>query len=143
MAISVLLADDHEVVRRGVRALLESEAGFIVVGEIADGREVAGDRGREAVSQYAALAVAAAGLYRPRVQAATDPYETLSVREREVFDLAAHGVTNSEIGRRLAISRRTAESHRSNLMRKLALKGEKDLLRYAVRRGILSLDSGV
>jgi DNA-binding NarL/FixJ family response regulator len=77
------------------------------------------------------------------VQAATDPYETLSVREREVFDLAAHGVTNSEIGRRLAISRRTAESHRSNLMRKLALKGEKDLLRYAVRRGILSLDSGV
>ena len=68
-----------------------------------------------------------------------DPYETLSVRERQVLALAAHGDSNQEIASKLSISRRTAETHRANLMRKLGLKGEKELIRFALRRGILDL----
>src|SRR4051812_19538251 len=48
-----------------------------------------------------------------------DPYETLSGREREVLQLAAEGLTNAEIGKRLDIGKRTVETHRANLIRKL------------------------
>jgi len=221
--ISVLVADDHEVVRRGVRAVLESdrgvESGFVVIGEVADGREIVpaverlrpdvlvldlmmpGMSGLDVLKALAArglptrvavlsmlagqaavtealgngaiayvvkdasaselldgIRAAAAGrrflsarlsesairAHAQRLAAASkgDPYETLSTREREVLDLAVKGLTNSEISVRLRISRRTAETHRANLMRKLGLKGEKDLIRFAVRRGLLDVDSG-
>ena len=213
--ITILLADDHEVVRRGVRALIEAEPGMAVVGEAADGREVLpaierltpdvlvldllmpGQSGLDVLKAIAArrlatrvvvlsmhaseayvaealdggalgyvvkdagasellqavrqaavgkrflsapLSESAIQAYARRVQAASkDPYETLSGREREVLQLAAQGHTNQEIAGRLNISRRTAETHRANLMRKLGLRGEKDLIRYAVRRGIVEL----
>lgn len=66
-----------------------------------------------------------------------DIYELLTKREREVFSLAAHGVSNIEIGRRLQISARTVEIHRANVMRKLDLNSQSDLIRYAVSRGTL------
>lgn len=213
--ISVLIADDHVVVRRGLRAVLEAEEGVTVVGEAANGAAVMdavallrpdvvvldlmmpdmtgldvlkalASRGLQTrvvilsmhaseayVSEalrYGALAYvvkdapasdllqavhdAAAGrqflssplpaslldTYRDRVDAASqDPFDTLTGRERQVLLLAAEGHTNQEIGRQLAISRRTAETHRANLMRKLGLKGEQELIRYALRRGILKL----
>jgi len=218
MPISVLLADDHDVVRRGVRALLEADGGFRIVGEVSDGRQIVSTVARlkpdvllldltmpgmsgfdalkalgarslatrtvvlsmHAKDEYvaealqhgatayvvktasgseivAAIKSAAAGrrylsapLSAARVRdylrnssdVSADPFETLSAREREVLQLAVKGLTNSEIARRLAIGRRTAETHRSNLMRKLGLKGEKDLIRYALRRGLLDDDGG-
>src|SRR5712692_8032424 len=211
-AITVVLADDHEVVRRGVRVLLEAEPDIAIVGEAAHGVDVlpalerltpdvlvldllmpglsgldvlkamatrelstrvvvlsmhtgeayvaealqngalgyvVKDAGAsellQAVRHAAAgqrflsapLSEAAIQAYARRLQAASrDPYETLSARERQVLHLAAQGLTNQEIAARLAISRRTAETHRTNLMRKLGLKGEKDLIRFALRRGI-------
>jgi len=66
-----------------------------------------------------------------------DPYETLTTREREVLHLAAEGYTVPEIATRLSISRRTAETHRANLLRKLNLQTQTDLVRYAMQRGIL------
>jgi len=71
--------------------------------------------------------------------ASKDPYDTLTTREREVLQLSAQGLTNPEIGRKLSISPRTAETHRANLLRKLALKGQKDLIRFALKRGIVDL----
>jgi len=71
----------------------------------------------------------------------TDPYDSLSRREREVLHLAAHGYTNAEIAERLFISRRTVETHRANVMRKLNISNQTDLLRYALQRGILSSDT--
>jgi DNA-binding NarL/FixJ family response regulator len=68
-----------------------------------------------------------------------DAYEKLTVREREVLALAARGLTSREIGRQLSISRRTAETHRANLLRKLGLKGQQDLIRYGLRRGLLEM----
>jgi DNA-binding NarL/FixJ family response regulator len=214
MNISVLIADDHLVVRRGLRALLESEPGLTVVGEAADGREalelvsrldpdvlvldlvMPGMRGLEVLNRLAqreartrvvvlsmhagdayvveALRAGAIGYvvkdasaselvqavraaadnrrflssplsesrlleYASPAVASADPYDALTAREREVLQLAAQGLTNPEIGRRLEISRRTAETHRANLLRKLGLKGQKELIRYALRRGIVDL----
>jgi two-component system, NarL family, response regulator NreC len=68
------------------------------------------------------------------------PYETLTPREREVLHLAARGLTNREIATALFISPRTVETRRANLMRKLNLRTQADLIRFALQRGILPID---
>lgn len=67
-----------------------------------------------------------------------DPYQDLTKRERIVLQHAAEGCSNIEIGQKLFISCRTVESHRANLMRKLNLKCQTDLVRFAIRRKIIS-----
>jgi two-component system, NarL family, response regulator NreC len=57
-----------------------------------------------------------------------------------VLQLAAEGKTGAEIATRLHISPRTVENHRANLMRKLGLKNQSELVRFAVRRGLLPLE---
>jgi two-component system response regulator NreC len=66
-----------------------------------------------------------------------DIYDTLTQRERLVLQLAAEGCSSADIGKRLFISQRTAETHRSNLMRKLGLRSQTDLVRFAIRKGII------
>ena len=214
--ISVVLADDHPIVRQGLRALLEIQDGCTVVGEAADGLtaidliarlrpdvaildvqipdlhglEVARrararaphtrvvmlsmhadepyvlEALRHGVSGYvlkgsattdliAAVHAAVAGdrflsaplterglnAYAQRVDDAARPldrYELLTAREREVLQLAAQGLNNPEIGGRLSISPRTAETHRANLLRKLGLATQTDLVRFAVNRGLIA-----
>lgn len=216
---TILLADDHAVVRQGLRALLEDEPGFTIVGEAGSGvdairmcgelqpevlildimmgdisgievaRQVKekcphtavvvlsmyGDKKhilealqagakayveKKAVSSELVQAVREARVgrrylgpsladvvvdaYLEKAESGpADPYESLSNREREVMHLAAHGHTNSEIAERLFISRRTAETHRANVMRKLGLNNQTELLRYALQRGILPPTSDV
>ena len=70
----------------------------------------------------------------------SDPYESLTNREREILQLAAEGLTSAEIAERLCISRRTVELHRANFMEKLNLRHQTDLVRYAIQRGILILE---
>jgi len=67
---------------------------------------------------------------------AITPFTYLTGRERDVFYLLAQGFTNSEIARQLYISRRTAETHRSQIMRKLGLHHMVELVFYALRQGI-------
>ncbi len=69
-----------------------------------------------------------------------DPYETLTAREREVLHLAAEGLNNAAIAARLSISPRTVEMHHGNLMRKLRLRNQTDLIRFALQREILPLE---
>src|SRR5438034_753383 len=71
-------------------------------------------------------------------ESALDLYETLTNRERLVLQLAAEGKTSGEIGTALFISPRTAETHRAHLMRKLSLRSQTDLVRFAIRRGIIA-----
>jgi len=66
-----------------------------------------------------------------------DPYDSLTTREREVLHLAAQGHNSRKIGTRLFVSPRTVEIHRRNMMSKLGLETQTDLVRYAIRRGIL------
>ena len=68
----------------------------------------------------------------------TDNRDGLTAREREVLHLLAEGKTHTEIGERLSISPRTAETHRTNLMRKLGLHTHVDLIKFALKRGIIS-----
>jgi DNA-binding NarL/FixJ family response regulator len=66
-----------------------------------------------------------------------DRYELLTAREREVLEWLARGLTYAEIADKLTISPRTAETHRTNLMRKLDLKTSADITLYAVQRGLI------
>ena len=66
-----------------------------------------------------------------------DPYGRLTAREREIFHLVAEGSTSKEIARRLEISVKTAENHRASVLDKLGLRNTAELVRYAVRKGLL------
>ncbi|HEY5731597.1 MAG TPA: response regulator transcription factor [Anaerolineales bacterium] len=73
-------------------------------------------------------------------QSSLDNYDTLTTRERDVLHLAAEGHSNPEIAEMLSISSRTVGTHRTNLMRKLNFQNQTDLIRFALKRGILPLD---
>ena len=94
----------------------------------AGGRHLSEPLSERAIQAYASLAH----------DATFDAYETLTNRERMILQLSAEGHSGTEIADRLTISPRTVETHRSNLMHKLGLHSQTDLVRYALRRGILA-----
>jgi len=65
-----------------------------------------------------------------------DRYETLTSSEREMLRMVAERLTNEQIATRLGVSSETVETHRYDLMQKLDLHTEADLIRFALRRGI-------
>lgn len=211
---TIVLAEDHHIVRQGLKALLAGEKNFKLLGEAADGLEAVALvarckpnvlvldlmiprlHGLEVIRQVQAehattrvivlsmhsdepyvvealrsgalgyvlkdctasnlveaiRAVAAGKRYLSPVLAeramdamfqnpgkvGLDPYETLTERERQILHLAAEGSSNPDIGKKLFISSRTAESHRANLMRKLSLRSQTELVRYAIRKKIIT-----
>ena len=217
MSVTVLLADDHPIVRQGLRHLLEAEPNMRVVGEASNGLEaiqlverIRPDvlildivmpelNGLELLKQVKerstetrcivlsmqsadvyvveALKAGALGyvlketgpselvnavhqviqgqrflsrriserlidvLIESSQKSISDPYQTLTTREREVLQMAAEGLSSAEIAKRLSISPRTAELHRGRMMNKLSLKNQTELVRYAFKRGILTLDN--
>jgi DNA-binding NarL/FixJ family response regulator len=66
--------------------------------------------------------------------------ERISIREREILQLLAEGNSNSQIAKKLVISARTVETHRTNIMRKLELSSQIDILRYAIQHGLAQLE---
>jgi len=217
-AITILLADDHQVVREGFRALLKIEKDICIVGETGDGieavrlaeqlkpdvvvadlmmpslngievaRQVTSrlpgtkvvilsmhaseayvlESLRNGASAYVLKDASSADLVRAvreaiagrrylspplselAIQAyvektrrtdSLDLHDTLTDREREVLQQGAEGRTNTEIAARLCISPRTVETHRANLMHKLGLRSQTELVRYAIQRGIVPVES--
>ncbi|WP_099361045.1 response regulator [Fredinandcohnia onubensis] len=69
-----------------------------------------------------------------------DTFALLSEREKEVLEWIAKGYSNKEIGERLVISVKTVESHKSNLMEKLGLKSRPELVKYAMKKGLLHFE---
>lgn len=214
--ISIVLADDHKIMRQGLKFLLATEPDFQVVGEAGDGlaavqlverlrpnllvldlampglgglevaRQVKEDAPQTRIiilSMYSseayvleALRAGALGyvikestsgdlVYAIRevmsgrhylslplsertimgylektASGARGSYETLTRREREILKLTAEGFSSSETAERLVISARTVETHRANIMRKLELRSQADLIRYAIRHGLISED---
>jgi len=213
MTVTILLAEDHRIVREGLRLLLKAVPGLELVGDAADGleavrlaerlqpnvlvldlmmpgkdglevarqvtrrsprtriiilsmhsneayvlealragavgfvlkdsgaeelvlaiREVSSGRGyfSKPISEQAVAAYARKATGEP-----VDPFHTLTAREREVLQLTAEGLSGAEISERLFISPRTVESHRANLMRKLGVRNQKELVRYAMQRASL------
>ncbi len=209
--IRLVLADDHAVVRSGLRMLLDSEPDFEVVAEASDvesaKRYVRGHHPRVLVLDlnmpggssleaipvireespetnivvltmqqepaFARQALSAGALGYVLKEAADDelveavrnaavgesylnpklgarmasepppgPPDDLSVREVDVLRLIALGHTNAEIGERLYLSVRTVETHRSHIQQKLRLSSRAELVGYALKRGLVSSDSG-
>lgn len=68
-----------------------------------------------------------------------DPYDELTVREREILKLLAEGYTNQEIANMLSISPKTAEGHKTSLMAKLDIHNRAELVKYALRKGIITI----
>ena len=79
-------------------------------------------------------------LQRVREPAAQEYAVELTAREREVLKLIAEGNTNQDIAGLLCLSRKTVETHRSNIMDKLDLHKVTDLVKYAIRDGLVGLD---
>jgi DNA-binding NarL/FixJ family response regulator len=213
--IRILIADDHPVLRRGLRALIEEEPDMEVVGEAGNGLEAvqlaerlrpdvvimdismpeldgleATRRIRErspstyililtvhaqerylfpvlkaGASGYVrktaadeelieAIRVVARGdvflypsatrmllddyLAQVRAGREQDSYESLSEREREILRLLAEGHTNAEIAQKLNLSVKTVETYRTRIMEKLHLRTRAELVRYALRKGLIS-----
>ncbi|MDP2388913.1 MAG: LuxR C-terminal-related transcriptional regulator, partial [Acidobacteriota bacterium] len=71
------------------------------------------------------------------VEDAEDEYDRLTPRERQVFTLLAEGKTSRDISKYLSISLKTAMTHRTNVMAKLNKHTRSELIRYAVRKGVI------
>jgi DNA-binding NarL/FixJ family response regulator len=214
--IRVLIADDHSLVRAGIRLLLEGHADIEVVGEAGGGGEVIelaaqlqpdvvlmdiamGDlSGMEATAQirerapnarvlaltmhdreeyfFAMLQAGALGyvlkesqpdellaairaVYRgeaylspavtkavltdylgQRVGQNQSRYESLTLREKEIMRLVADGNTTRDIGELLHLSEKTVEKHRAAVMHKLGLQSLSQLVKYAIRKGLIEID---
>ena len=211
-ALRILVVDDHDLVREGLRSMLEAQPGWTVCGEATTGREAvdlvqqlhpdvvvidvhmpnvdglqatreilaaspqtevliftvdetnelvqaareAGARGIVMKSDAALDLVAAVAalaqhesFYTPKASqillqdhvhplgVSTGATVKLSERERDVVVLVAEGLGNKQVGATLGISIKTVESHRRNIMHKLGLKSSADLVRYAVRDGLV------
>lgn len=82
------------------------------------------------------------GEYLDKLKNGGDPgtYESLSEREKEILAKVAQGYSNKEIAEQLVISVKTVESHKSNLMEKLGLKTRPDLVKFALKKGLLHFD---
>ena len=78
---------------------------------------------------------------RASTAGAVDRYDTLSAREREIFQLIAEARTNKEVADLLDISPATVETHRSRILQKLDIHNTAELVLYAVRRGVISVNS--
>jgi DNA-binding NarL/FixJ family response regulator len=214
--IRVLVADDHAILREGVRALLAAHPDIEVVGEAVDGKDalekvdrldpdvvlmdiaMPGLGGLEAsleikktgrrariliLSQYedreyvrrllksgvsgyvlkksagSELANAIRAVHRgglvldpevarvameeagPQGPGEADPYEALTDREKQVLKLVAEGRSNKEVADLLGISVKTAMSHREHVMEKLGVHNRTELVRFAIKRGVIRIDS--
>ncbi|MCX7839037.1 MAG: response regulator transcription factor [Anaerolineae bacterium] len=215
--IRLLMVDDHEIVRAGLRMLLQTQPDIEIVAEASNGREAVA-RARElqpdvvlmdislpdvdgfqatqqikrALPQTAVLALtmhesdeyffrmlqAGASGYVPKKAAPTDlvsairtvheggvflypslakslvqdylgrarenddraALDGLTEREQEVLKLIADGLTNQEIAERLTISVKTVERHRANIMSKLNLHSRTELVKYAIRKGLIEVE---
>jgi two-component system response regulator NreC len=80
-------------------------------------------------------------LWQLKSNAGRTGYDLLTSREREVLQLIAEGASNQRIAQELFISVKTVEAHRAHIMTKLHAKNRTDLIRYAIRKGLVGLDN--
>ena len=129
--------DDEEYILKMVRA---GASGYLLKDGAAS-ELLAGIRALKAGKTYFgphATKALAEAFTRDRPAEPADPYERLTDREREVFQLVVEGKTNPEIGEVLFISAKTVDNHRTRLMEKLGLHSTAELVRYAARHKLLS-----
>jgi two-component system, NarL family, response regulator NreC len=133
MVLMLSMQDDPSYVREAFAA---GARGYVLK-EAIDAEVVAAVREVAAGNRYLHPALGARMVAADAAAQAADAADPLSDREREVLRLLAHGHTNQEIAKQLYISVRTAETHRSHIMRKLQLSTRAELVRYAIEHGQL------
>lgn len=79
-----------------------------------------------------------ADFFQHTSEATGEQFEELSGREQEVLGLLAEGASNDEIADKLSISKHTVARHRENIMRKLGLHSRSELVKFAIRKGLIS-----
>jgi two-component system response regulator NreC len=120
---------------------LKAGANGVLTREAQEADVVAAIRGVAAGHAYVSPAIVTRMVdtyVRKSPDAFDDPYESLSERERQILLLAAMGHTNKDIARSLHLSEQTVHNNRASVMEKLGLHDRVELLRYTVRRGLLS-----
>lgn len=137
--LALSMYDDEEHVQQ---LLAAGAAGFVLKHATADElvraiREVVAGGTPLSPSVAAKVVRDYARRVRGEHEAASGP---LTAREREVLTLVAQGQTSQEIAEKLGLSRKTVEVHRTNLMRKLGLHDVTELVKYALRAGLITLD---
>lgn len=137
-ATRVLVLTMHQEEEYVLQAVRAGAAGYLVK-DSAAAELLAAVRslhaGRSHFGPQAARAMAEQMRHPER--AVEDPYGRLTAREREVFHLIVEGLTTKEIARRLEISAKTAENHRTRVLDKLDVRNTAELVRYALRKGLL------
>jgi DNA-binding NarL/FixJ family response regulator len=126
-----------------VVAALQAGASAYVCKESSSEELVTAIRRVAAGQRYLSAAISESALhaYQQKAKGRTlDPYDTLTAREREVLQLTAEGLTGNEISARLFISPRTVETHRKHITEKLGLRNQKDIIRFAVKRGVVATE---
>jgi DNA-binding NarL/FixJ family response regulator len=141
--IKVLLADDHSIVRAGLRRIVEESGEMEVVAEADDGREAI-QRVQETIRKIHAgqryITDEAAEALALRVAKGTDgksPLDSLSMRELQVLRRLAMGQTNREIARSYHISIKTVDTYRARLLKKLSLRNNAELSRFAIQNRLI------
>jgi DNA-binding NarL/FixJ family response regulator len=127
---------DHEYVRRALKA---GALGYVVKRSAAKD-VVEAIRSVQNGQRYISPAVADAVIEEGGKAGKEDRLARLSTREREVLQLLAEGRTGSEIAQRLSLSPKTVETYRARLVEKLGIRDVAGLVRFAIQRGIISLD---
>jgi len=134
--IVVLVLSMHDDERYLFEALQAGAAGYVLKRE-ADHALVEAVRAVWRGEPFMTNAAEASLVREWMADDSTGPAEPLTLREREVLKLIAEAHTNREIGEVLFVSEKTVESHRANLMRKLGMRDRVELVRYAIRRGLI------
>lgn len=134
--VSVLILSMHDDERYLFEALQAGAAGYVLKRE-ADLALVQAVRAVARGEPFMTNAAEASLLREWMADDSSGPAEPLTLREREVLKLIAEAFTNREIGEILHLAEKTVESHRANLMRKLGMRDRVELVRYAIRRGLI------
>jgi DNA-binding NarL/FixJ family response regulator len=134
--ISVLVLSMHDDERYLYEALQAGAAGYVLKRE-ADTALVAAVRAVARGEPFMTNAAERSLVREWMEDDSTGPVEPLTLREREVLKLIAEAFTNKEIGETLHLAEKTVESHRANLLRKLGMRDRVELVRYAIRRGLI------
>ena len=126
--------------REYVRRALKSGAAGYVVKRSAAKEVVDAIRAVHGGQRYLSPRVADAVIEDYAADGKADLLERLSAREREVLQLLAEGRTGAEIAARLSLSQKTVETYRARLVEKLGIRDVAGLVKFAIQRGLVSLD---
>ena len=132
----VLILSMHDDQRYVFEALKAGASGYVLKREV-DQHLLDAIRAAHRGEAFLTNAVERSLIREWMSDAATGPEEPLSPREQEVLKLIAEAHTNREIAETLHLAEKTVESHRANILRKLGMRDRVELVRYAVRRGLI------